>query len=107
MSPNTCFLYKITPTRLEMVTARPTAEEDLVLDDHFDYLKGLALSGALVLAGRTTNNDATTFGLVLLWAESEAAARQIMEADPAVKQGVMRAELYPYRIALAGELPRE
>jgi hypothetical protein len=35
----------------------------------------------------------------LLRAESEQAPRRLVDDDPAVAQGVMRAELFPYRIA--------
>ena len=45
-----------------------------------------------------------TFGLVIFKADSEAEARQIMENDPAVKHGVMRATLYPYRVVFLGDL---
>ncbi len=31
-------------------------------------------------------------------------ARRIVEKDPAVERGVMRAELFPYRVAVAGTL---
>lgn len=33
-------------------------------------------------------------------AESEAKAQELVRNDPAAKEGVMRAELYPYRVAL-------
>ncbi len=107
MALDDCFIYKIAPTRLEMVTLSPTPEEDLALDDHYDYLKELADAGVVLLAGRTRNNDAAAFGVVVLRVGSEAAARQIMQDDPAVKNGVMRAELYPFRIAVAGALAAE
>jgi uncharacterized protein YciI len=35
--------------------------------------------------------------------ESDEAARAAVEADPAVRAGVMRAELFPYRVALLCE----
>ncbi|MFL5803143.1 MAG: YciI family protein [Roseiflexaceae bacterium] len=53
-----------------------------------------------MLAGRTLNTDPSSFGIIILRADTEATARGIMEDDPAVQQGVMRAELFPYRIAL-------
>jgi len=54
----------------------------------------------MVLAGRTLNTDERSFGIVIFRADSEEAARRVMEQDPAVRNRVMRAELYPYRIAL-------
>lgn len=94
------FLYKIQPTRLAMLTAGPTAEEDRLVGEHFHYLQGLCDAGVVKLAGRTLNDDASTFGIVIFEAADETAARAIAENDPAVKQGVMRAEVYPFRIAL-------
>lgn len=83
-----------------MLTAGPTDEEARLVSEHFHYLQGLCEAGVVKLAGRTLNTDASAFGIIIFEAADEAAARSIMENDPAVKQGVMRAELYPYRIAL-------
>jgi uncharacterized protein YciI len=48
---------------------------------------------------RKQNSDATTFGIAVFRAGSEDEARSIMNNDPAVKEGVIRAELYPYKVA--------
>lgn len=93
------YVYRITPTRAAMLTAGPTPEEREIISKHFRYLEGLLHAGPLTLAGRTTNDDASTFGLVLLETD-EATARSIMENDPAVREGVMRAELFPFHTAL-------
>lgn len=42
----------------------------------------------------------STFGIAVLEADHESAARTIMDSDPAIRSGVMRASLYPYRVAL-------
>ena len=83
-----------------MVTEGPTAEEAETVSRHFAYLEDLTEKGVMILVGRTQNSDESTFGIAIFEAEDESAARMIMEADPAVRAGVMRAELYPYRIAL-------
>ncbi len=94
------FLYRIQPTRAAMLTGGPTAEETQILTAHFNYLKDLTAKGVIILAGRTLNNDETSFGMVIFRAESEEAARQIMNSDPAVAKGVMKAALFPYHVAL-------
>ena len=94
------FLYKIQPTRPALLTKGPTNEEARLVSKHFHYLQGLCEAGVVKLAGRTLNTDASSFGIVIFEAADESAARAIVDNDPAVKQGVMRAELYPYRIAL-------
>jgi uncharacterized protein YciI len=72
---------------------------------HFDYLKRLSASDVVVLAGRT---EGAEMGIAVLETDDEEAARGIMENDPAVKHGLMRATLYPYRLALLrGTTPPE
>ena len=94
------FLYKIQPARLEMLTDGPTEQEADLVDQHFGYLQTLLKKDILILAGRTQNTDESSFGIVIFRAVSETKARKIIENDPAVKQGVMRAELFPYKVAL-------
>ncbi len=101
------FLYKIQPVRPEMLTDGPTPEEGKIVSEHFNYLKKLTDAGIVFLAGRTLNTDNSSFGIVIFMASSEEEARKIMQNDPAVKQRVMRAELYPYRVALLGTLRGE
>jgi uncharacterized protein YciI len=100
------FLYKIQPVRPEMLSVGPTPEEEQAVSEHFAYLENLTEAGVVLLAGRTLNTDHSSFGIVILTARSEQAARDIMLNDPAISQRVMRAELYPYRIALLGTLPK-
>jgi uncharacterized protein YciI len=93
------YLYLLKPTRLDMLT-ESTPEEDEIVARHFAYLKDLTEKGVMILVGRTLNEDASTFGIAIFEAADESAARTIMEADPAVRSGVMRAVLYPYKVAL-------
>lgn len=93
------YLYVLKPTRLGMLT-QSTAQEDEIVGRHFQYLKDLTEKGVMILLGRTTNNDETTFGICIYEAEDDEQANQIMNNDPAVKEGVMTATLYPYRVAL-------
>jgi uncharacterized protein YciI len=100
MSEVTHFIYRIQPTRPAMLTDGPSPEEQTILSAHFEYLTQLRDQGVVVLAGRTLNTDESSFGIAILRVSSEAAARDVMRNDPAVKHNVMRAELFPYRIAL-------
>lgn len=56
----------------------------------------------VLLAGRTQNTDYSSFGIVIFNAETIEGAREIMLNDPAVKNNVFRAELFPYKMALFG-----
>ena len=94
------YLYKIQPVRLEMLTEGPTPFEQKTMSDHFERLKELTVEGVVILAGRTQNTDYGSFGIVIINAGSEEEARKIMHDDPAVKNKVVRGELFPYKIAL-------
>ena len=98
------FLYRLTPTRPDMLADGLTDREDEATQTHFAYLSDLKDKGVVKLAGRTTNTDASSFGVVILAAKNEEAARQIMANDPAVKEGVLAAKLFPFNIALMGEI---
>jgi uncharacterized protein YciI len=97
------YLYRIRQSRPEMLSAGPTEEEAAVIDAHAAYLRELADRGVVRLAGRTLTTGPETFGIVILAAGSAEDARRIMDADPAVKRGVMRAELFPFRTAITGK----
>ncbi len=99
------FLYKIQPVRPAMLSEGSSAEEERILGEHFNYLESLTHAGVVHLAGRTLTTDYGSFGIILFSAESEEAARRVVQDHPAVAQRVMRAELYPFRIALLGEFP--
>ena len=94
------FLYKIKPTRPEMLIVGPTDHEAELVSQHFNYLQTLLDKGILILAGRTQNTDESSFGRVIFRAVSKMVSQKIMHRYPAVKQGVMKAELFHYKVAL-------
>ena len=83
-----------------MVTEGPTPKEAEVVSRHFAHLEALTEKGVMILVGRTQNADESAFGIAIFEAENDSAARGIMESDPAVREGVMKAELYPYKVVL-------
>jgi uncharacterized protein YciI len=99
------FLYKLTPTRADMLSGGLTDRENEIIAEHFAYLSDLTGKGVVKLAGRTTNTDASSFGVMIFEAASEDEARSIMDNDPAVKHKVLAARLFPFRIALMGRAP--
>jgi uncharacterized protein YciI len=96
------YLYVLKPTRLAMLTDGPTEHEQKVVAEHFAHLSRLTEAGVMILVGRTQNADETTVGLAIFCAESDEAAREIVNSDPIVINGVMTASLFPYRVALMG-----
>jgi len=97
------FLYKLQLVRADMLRTGPTDVEQAVVAEHFAYLQELTEKGVIILVGRTLTTDENTMGLAVFRAESENAARQIMNGDPAVRKGVMTATLYPFKVALRGK----
>jgi uncharacterized protein YciI len=100
MSDMDQFMYTLKVTRLEQLTEGPTAEEQAIVSRHFAYLQDLTERGVAILVGRTQTADTDTFGIMIFQAASETEAQEIMANDPAVKNGVMAARLFPFRIAL-------
>ena len=94
------YLYRIQPTRHEMLTEGKTPEEAEIIGEHFTYLERLSMEGIAILVGRTLTTDQDSMGIVIFKARSEKEARALMNADPAVSKGVMCAKLFPFRIAL-------
>ncbi len=97
------FLYKLQLVRRDMLRNGPTGAEQAIVAEHFTYLQDLTAKGVVILVGRTLTTDENTMGLAIFRAESEDAARQIMNGDPAVKNGVMTATLYPFKVVLLGK----
>jgi len=77
-----------------------TESDKRAVGDHFKRLKQLAAERTVILAGRTNEPGDRTMGLVIFEAADEAAARALMQADPAVTGGIMTATLHPYPVAL-------
>ncbi len=98
MSPEKAqsFVYLIRPIRPGFAEGM-TPPEEAVMDEHFAHLKRLLAEGRLVLAGPCLD---TAFGIVILEAGSEAEAAELMSSDPAVRGGVMAAELHGFRVSL-------
>ncbi|WP_391120985.1 YciI family protein [Psychrobacillus sp. L3] len=92
------FLYqlKLTPSHLDQ--SNWTDKENSIVENHFEVLQNLQEEGKLLLAGRTLNMD--PMGIVILEVDTEEEAIELMNNDPAVKEGIMEGQLFPYRVAL-------
>jgi uncharacterized protein YciI len=74
-----------------------TEEESRIIGIHFQYLKKLLAEGTLLLAGPCED---ASMGLAIFETASEAEARAIAAADPAVVGRVFTCEIKPYRLSL-------
>ena len=93
------FLYQLKLTRPGLFDDSGTEAERTALDEHVSWLERQHGDGVVCFAGRTATEDQRTFGIVVLNAADAAEAEALMNADPAVRDGVMRATLFPFRIA--------
>jgi uncharacterized protein YciI len=91
------WIYFIHPPR-EDFAATMTDEERAAWGVHFERLQRLLAEGTLILAGPTLGRINT--GIAVIEADDEAAARRIMEEDPAIAGGFARGELREFRVAL-------
>ncbi|MET0786748.1 MAG: YciI family protein [Paenisporosarcina sp.] len=94
------FLYQLKLIPSLLIEENWSERENDIVNRHFQVLQNKLHEGTLILAGRTLNMDSNGFGIVILEVESEAEAQFFMENDPAVKEGIMEATLFPYRVAL-------
>jgi uncharacterized protein YciI len=82
-----------------------TDADKATASQHFAHLTAATKAGQVILAGRTMEPGARTFGLVIFEAADETAARAFMNSDPAVVNQIMTAELHPYQVALQRKPP--
>ena len=93
------YVLKLIPRLLE--EKNWTERDGQIVGRHFRRLQRLHREGRVVLAGRTLNeSEPSQFGVVVFEAETEAEARAFMEEDDAVREKIMTAELFPFRVAL-------
>ena len=90
------YAYRITPPRADFVRTLTEAERAIMLR-HWNYLQGQFAAGKINVVGRCENGD---YGITILETGSMEEARQIMQEDPAVAGGLMRAEIHEFRLLL-------
>lgn len=96
------FMYVLKLTEKYRVLSNWGEESNNLIGVHFNYLKELHSKGVMKMVGRTdlSIEDDNNHGIAVFVADNEDAARQIMNNDPAVANGLMTAKLYPFSIAL-------
>ena len=93
-----CWIYRFTPVRAAMLTEGLNAVEMEAFRQHSTYLDRLVAEGVAIVVGRALVRDERNFAMAIINAESEDAARAVMENDPFVREGVVRAELFPFQL---------
>lgn len=91
---------------LRLIPPRPTFHMDMsdderrVMGEHAAYLKGHFDAGRVLIYGPVLAASGA-FGMAVLHVADEAEARRIIDADPTVKAGLNRYELFPMPVAIA------
>ncbi len=97
MTEEQYFYAIIKPYRQDFII---NPKEEQIMSDHFLYLKSLLEQQKLYLAGPTLIPE-DPFGLIILEAETEEDARNLLENDPSVKAGIQKiADFRPIRLSL-------
>ncbi len=73
----------------------PAAEDDRIQREHLAYMRRQMEAGNYILTGPFADGGDPR-GLLVMRAESIEAARAVVEADPAVRAGVLRVEIRPW-----------
>jgi uncharacterized protein YciI len=94
------YACRLQPVREAMLLEGPNALEWELIEEHFAYLEEAMKDGLVLMAGRTLTMDETSFGMVVFKAESLEAAHDFMENNPAVQKGMIKHELFPFRVSL-------
>jgi uncharacterized protein YciI len=99
MTEKQYFYAVIKPYRQDFII-NPKEKEEQIMSDHFLYLKSLLKQKKLYLAGPTLISE-DPFGLIILEAETEEEARELLENDPSVKAGIQEiTDFRPIRLSL-------
>jgi uncharacterized protein YciI len=91
------WIYFIHPPRQDFAATMTAAEEE-AWGRHWARLVRLHAGGSIILVGPTLGP--TNTGICVFEAPDEAAARQVMEEDPAIAEGFARGELRPFQVSL-------
>ena len=104
------YVYYVRPARAGFLKQATPAEEK-AMGEHVAYIKGLLSQGRLVLAGPSFEPtqypesalalDLAPPGLVVFEAEGDEEARRVLEGDPAVKAGVFKGQVNPFKLSFS------
>ena len=103
------FIYQLKLAPFYRKELNWTEQTRQIISMHFNYLKKNCDAGKVLLAGRTNLSieDDNNSGICIFKAESANVARNFMDNDPAVLNGVMTARLFPFSLALLNKQTEE
>ncbi len=96
------FLYKLVPPRPTFGPGDMTEAEAAIMGDHAAYWTEQLDNGVAVVFGPVVD-PAGNWGLAVVETETEADARALGDADPAITTGLATLEVHPIPFAIARE----
>jgi uncharacterized protein YciI len=94
------FLLRYEPVRKDFTLQNMTDAERPVVAQHGAYLKSLFESGKLMLAGQVLDPNGL-WGILIVHAADEDAAKAIATGDPGVKAKIFRVTALPFSLGFA------
>ena len=91
------WIYFIHPPREDFAETMTEAEDE-AWGRHWQRIQRLYLEGRIILVGPTLGR--TNTGICVFEADDEAAARELMNDDPAIAEGFATGELRPFQLSL-------
>ncbi len=77
-----------------------TEEKGQLLAQHANYLMERFELGEIIFAGPSVEENEDHFGIVVLEVEDKERAKEIMNADPAVKHGILKSHVTQFSVFL-------
>lgn len=99
MSQPKQFFVRLLPTR-DGFPENMTAEEERIMQEHYEYLKGLTQRGQVLMAGPCFD---PVFALVILQTTTESEAVALVDNEPTVVQGLATYDMQPMRVSLMAD----
>lgn len=91
------YVYKLKLNTTYYEDTNWTDDVNQIIESHYNRLKADFNMGLLKHVGRTSDPKGEGFGLVIFDSTSFEDALNYMNDDPAVKAGIMTAELFEYK----------
>jgi uncharacterized protein YciI len=75
-----------------------TEAEIATMHAHFAYWQALTVAGGPSVVFGPVSDPAAVFGMGVVETEDEAAARALADADPGIRDGLLRPSIFPMRV---------
>ena len=97
------FILLMKATGPEFFKKTEEPEGKRLVAEHLKKLQALTAQGVCIFSGRTLVTDESGFGIIVVRAQSEAAAQEIIDNDDLVRAGLVRGTVFPFQVVTAGK----